>query len=343
MSDFLWTVIFCPQARFLLFPQQAGCANMPCMFNHDRWEMKDYPRLFLVSDHARFGITRHSLYHSNRYPSVLPGVRMDQQTLERHPTPLWADQDWKWDALRLRAASLRYSNIAASHATAARLFGWPLPPNLMTSQLHLSTGDKSARIRHQQITLHRPTQMSSMRWLDLPILAAEDVFIGIGPDLLLRDLVMLGDAAVGNWHGSPQISLPTLQQAVRSRSRLRRGDHLLAALDLIRPTVDSPAETNLRLWARAVGLPEPIVHPRVFCRLLNREVEPDLGYPDEKLALEYEGEHHLRSKNQWNSDIDRDEGLRNEGWTVIKVTSRTDYGLLEAKIRHHLGLSRARW
>ncbi|WP_226831349.1 hypothetical protein [Brevibacterium sp. FME17] len=266
---------------------------------------------------------------------------MDKQTPERHPTPLWADQEWKMVALRLRAALLRYSNIAASHATAARLYGWPLPSNLMTSQLHLSTADKSARIRHPQITLHRPTQMSSLDWLGLPILAAEDIFIGIGPDLLLRDLVLLGDAAVGNWHGSPQISLPNLQQAVRRRSRLRSGDHLLAGLDLIRPTVDSPAETNLRLWMLAVGLPEPVVHPRVHCRLLNRVVEPDLGYPDEKLAVEYEGEHHLRSKSQWNSDIDRDEGLRHEGWTVIKVTSRTDYGLLETKIRHHLGISRA--
>lgn len=315
---------------------------MPSMFNNGAWEMQDYPRLFRVSDHAQLGITRHSLYCSDEYPSVVPGVRMDEHSFDTFPTPLWAEQDWKRAALRLRAALIRYPDVVASHATAARLYGWPLPPKLTTPQLHLSTSNKNSRIRHQSIVLHRPTQMSSQLWFGLPILAAEDVFIGIGPDLLLRDLIKLGDAAVGNWHGSPQISLRNLHQAIRNRTHLRRGKHLLAALDLIRPTVDSPAETDLRLWTRTVGLPEPVVHPRVHCRLLGRVAEPDLGYPNKLLALEYEGEHHLRSKRQWDSDIQRDEALRYEGWTVIKVTSRTNYRHLEAKIRHHLGLPHSR-
>lgn len=105
---------------------------------------------------------------------------------------------------------------------------------------------------------------------------------------------------------------------------------------LIRETVDSPQETGLRLWALRRGLPEPEVHPQVFCPLLGRVVEPDLGYRRARLALEYEGGHHFESKEQWTRDINRDEGLHAAGWTVLRVTSRTDRRQLEAKIRAHL-------
>lgn len=170
------------------------------------------------------------------------------------------------------------------------------------------------------------------------MLDAIDVFIGIGPDLQVRDLVKLGDAAIGNWHGPPQAELNALREQVIERRFIRRRQHLLAAIELMRQTVDSPAETDLRLWTVATGLPEPVVHPKIYCALANRIVEPDLGYPDDKLALEYEGDHHRFSKQQWARDIERDEALRSENWTVLKVTSRTNYRRLEAAIRDHLGL-----
>lgn len=312
---------------------------MSSMFNGDRWVMLDFPQLFRTQDYTARGITRHSLYHSKRYEQVLPGVRLDREAFDRCPTPTWADDYWKWDALRLRAAQLLYPGIAASHAMAARLYGWPLPSNWRTPQLHVSVRDRNSRIRITQVRLHRMTRMSTRQWCGLEVVAPEDVFIGLGGDLGQRDLVKLGDAAVGNWHGPPQIRLDELRTHVCNRPFVPQRSHLIKALDLVRLTVDSPPETNLRMWTIAVGLPEPVVHPKIYSSLLNRTVEPDLGYPDDLLALVYEGEHHLRSKQQWQSDIRRDEALRAEGWTVIHVTSKVNYQQLEAQIRHHLGLS----
>ena len=329
-----------PQVDFRLFSFVLSRGNMPNMFNDDRWQMEDYPRLFRGRDHARLGITRHSLYCTDKYPSVMPGVRADKTMFDRYPTPLWADQSWKWTALRLRAALLCYPSAVASHATAAQVYGWPLPAGILAnSELHLSSSDKNSRIRHSQVTLHRPSVMSTQYAFGLPILSAVDVFIGIGPDLQLRDLVKLGDAAVGNWHGAPQTTIQVLKAAILSRPRLRKGDHIRAALELVRPTVDSPAETDLRLWFGSVGLPEPKVHPQIYSHVLGRVVEPDLGFPEVKLALEYEGEHHLRSRAQWDRDIQRDDALRDEGWTVFKVTAKTNRQFLETKIRRHLGTS----
>lgn len=284
------------------------------------------------------GITPHSLFHTARYPVVLPGIRMDRETFDRFRTPRWADQSWQWEAMRLRAAVLKFPHIVASCSTAARLYGWPMPSNLMTTQLHVCTKNMNARIRLPEVTLHRTLHFSSWTWLDLPILDPAQVFIGLGPDLGLRDLVKLGDAAVGNWHGPPQIEIDELKRQISARSRVRARQHLLRALDLVRPTVDSPAETDLRLWLLSAGLPEPTVHPRIRSELQRGDVEPDLGYPDAMLALEYEGDHHRDSRDQWARDIERDEAMRYAGWTVLKVTSRTDYRQLEAKIRRHLGL-----
>ncbi|MCM1012784.1 hypothetical protein ABZX73_11510 [Brevibacterium casei] len=303
------------------------------------WELRDYSPLFRANAAEQRGISRHKLFHSGRYPVVVPGVRMDRESTVAYPTPQWADQSWIDDAQRLRAVGLKYPKVAAGFATAARLFGWPLPRALQISELHVCSDDVNMRIRLPGIRLHRTKVFVSCEFFGLPVVTPLCVFVTLGPALSLHDLVRLGDAAVGNWHGPPQLRLDELRGFVSETRGIRFRRHLLEALELVRPTVDSPRETDLRLWTRSVGLPEPTVHPRVCCPSINRVVEPDLGYENEKLALVYDGDHHRTSKDQWNRDIARDEAMRLEGWTVFRVTGRTDYRQLEAKIRRHLGLS----
>ncbi|MCT1550204.1 hypothetical protein [Brevibacterium casei] len=309
------------------------------MFTPGPWELRDYSPLFRANAAEQRGISRHKLFHSGRYPVVVPGVRMDRESTVAYPTPQWADQSWIDDAQRLRAVGLKYPNVAAGFATAARLFGWPLPRVLQTSELDVCSDDMNMRIRLPGVRLHRTKVFVACEYFDLPVVIPLYVFVALGPALSLHDLVRLGDAAVGNWHGPPQIDLDRLRAYVSETRGIRSRRHLLDALALVRPTVDSPRETDLRLWARSVGLPEPTVHPRIFCPSIDRVVEPDLGYENEKLALEYDGDHHRTSKDQWNRDITRDEAMRLEGWTVFRVTGRTNYRQLEEKIRHHLGLS----
>lgn len=339
MCDFLWKLELCPQADFLPFTFIVVGASIPSMFNDTRWEMRSYPRLFHARKAEELGISRYNLLHTGRYPVVLPGIRMDRENFDSFRTPRWAEQSWELEALRLRAAQLKFPRIVATHATAARIYGWPLPQHLMTDQLHVCAEDLNSRIRIPRVTLHRTRHFSRWEWLDLPILDPASVFIGLGPDLSLHNLVKLGDAAVGNWHGPPQADINGLRRQIDGRQRVLNRGRLLEALELVRPTIDSPAETNLRLWLRSVGLPEPTVHPQIESDLIKRTIEPDLGYPDKKLALEYEGDHHRDSPDQWARDIERDEAMRVAGWTVLKVTGRTNYRQLEAKIRHHLGLS----
>lgn len=312
---------------------------MTYMFNDDRWEVRDYPRLFAARDAEKLGISRHQLYNTPRCPIVLPGVRLDRESLEPRRTPRWADESWERDSLRLRAARLKFSQVFADHSTAARIYGWPLPRKLMDDpRLRLCTSELDLRIRLPNVSVRRTRHTTATTWLDLPVLGAASTFLAVAPDLTLTELVKVGDAAVGKWHGPPQMSLDDLRRLVSQRPRLRGRRRVCEAIDLIRAGVDSPRETDLRLWAMAVGLPEPTVHPKVETGWPRGEVEPDLGYESARLALEYEGDHHRSSPEQWTRDIERDEAMRDAGWTVLKVTRKTNYRSLEAKIRQHLGL-----
>lgn len=311
---------------------------MARMFNSRQWEKRDYPRLFRTRQAGEFGITRHQMLNTPRCPIVLPGVRMDRNSTESLRTPKWAGDAWTWDSLRLRAARLKFPNVFADGATAARIFGWPLPPPLSNDHLHLCADDRNMRIRMPRVSLRRTPYLTRAEWLDLPVLMPAEVFITLGARLNLDDLVMVGDAGVGNWHGPAQMSIDDITAALQAPRRLRGRETLLKAVRLIRPGVDSPQETGLRLWTLRVGLPEPTVHPQVASDLARGVIEPDLGYEEEKLALEYDSDLHRESTKQWTRDSERDEALVDAGWTVLKVTRMTDYRQLEAKIRRKLGL-----
>src|SRR5699024_10904062 len=133
-------------------------------------------------------------------------------------------------------------------------------------------------------------------WLELPMQSPVAVFVDLSAVLARDELVALGDAIVGGWHGPPLCSLEFLRAKISQRKYLRRRDRVEAALSLVREGVDSPPETDLRLWVMSRGLPELVVHPQVYCRLGDRTVEPDLGYPQARLALAYDGERPLLSK-----------------------------------------------
>lgn len=91
------------------------------------------------------------------------------------------------------------------------------------------------------------------------------------------------------------------------------------ALARVRHDVESPKETETRLLLIASGLPEPAVQHTVHegGRFIARV---DLAYPDLKIAIEYEGDGHRRSKSQWRRDIQRQRDLEDLGWIVIRVT-----------------------
>lgn len=231
-----------------------------------------------------------------------------------------------------------------SHATAAALWGLPLPAAVRPSDavdVAVFTPRRNPRgrgIRGHEVepALAVVTRHPS---LGLPIADPASTWAMLGGVIAHPyDLVALGDAIVRtpqHRHDPPALAtIDDLEAAVRAGRRVGR-PALRNALPRVRAGSSSVKETHTRLVLVEHGLPEPELAWEVrnadgvvWARL-------DLAYPCHRVAIEYEGEQHLTDPAQWAKDIARYERLATAGWTVIRVT-KGDLGrpaLLAARVR----------
>lgn len=92
---------------------------------------------------------------------------------------------------------------------------------------------------------------------------------------------------------------------------------LLAVVDA---RTESPMETRLRLLLHDAGAPTPIPQYEVRDESGRFIARVDLAYPQWRIALEYEGDHH-RERTQFRRDIARTNALRQAGWIVLRFTA----------------------
>jgi hypothetical protein len=138
-----------------------------------------------------------------------------------------------------------------------------------------------------------------------------------------RDIVALGDAVVREPmfdEDRPALAVPAHLEAVVRAGRRRGIDRLRQALPLIRTRSASSRESWCRLALIGAGLPEPELNWTVSDESGRPVACVDLAYPRVRVAIEYEGEHHLIDPKQWAKDIARHADLVEHGWLVIRVT-----------------------
>ncbi|HLR94751.1 MAG TPA: DUF559 domain-containing protein, partial [Jiangellaceae bacterium] len=134
-------------------------------------------------------------------------------------------------------------------------------------------------------------------------------------DVGLHDLVALGDAIVRRWVEG--IDLAAVVRRAHGQRGVRRARR---AVGLVRPRVDSPMETKVRLMIVDAGLPCPI--PGYVVHDHSGWIgEVDLVYPEWKVAIEYDGDVH-RTRRAWAADHAKTQLLHDAGWVVIRLTAR---------------------
>lgn len=84
-------------------------------------------------------------------------------------------------------------------------------------------------------------------------------------------------------------------------------------------------ETRLRMLLVLAGLPEPQVNWELYDAFGVVLRRLDLAYPEVRVAVEYDGRHHVEVVQQWESDLARREGLEGDRWRMIVVTGRGIY------------------
>lgn len=294
------------------------------------------PIPFMHRDLTARGLTEFALKDESRFRQVFRGVWVEADPSSRVLCPPWADQQWLQQQVRLSALLLLHPNVIGCSLTAAVLYGLPLPNQPKNFDTHVISGDRGLRIRRKAVKLHRGSGFDITEFYNLPLISATDLFFELAPLLSENDLIALGDAAINRQNSGPLTSLDQLRARASASHYLKARKSVRRALSLIRETVDSPRETWLRLWIIENGFPEPVVHPEVECSTVSAILRPDLGYPDIKLAIEYEGDHHRTSAYQFGVDIERRQLLEAEGWVVLRVSKRTDMDTFKQILATHL-------
>lgn len=115
------------------------------------------------------------------------------------------------------------------------------------------------------------------------------------------------------------VSLGDLIAYADARRRWPGSGGVLAVLGLVEPKSESPMETRLRLILVDGGLPRPLAQHEV--RLNGTFIaRVDLAYPEWKIAIEYDGDHH-RDREAFARDLRRQNRLIAAGWTILRFTA----------------------
>lgn len=211
---------------------------------------------------------------------------------------------------------------AFCHVTALGLWGLP---EVGPSDPRVHVGGTTSRQRQRPgLASHRYAGLRPVVHLGLPVVAPVEAWVQAAAVLSVDDLVVLGDSLVGTWSPftpAARVPIGVLADAVlaaASRPGVRR---LRQAVELVRERVDSPPESRLRLLVLRAGVPEPEVNVRRWADDGSYLGKPDLSWPGQRVALEYEGDHHRTDRRTFRNDIVRRERFADAGWYLMRVSA----------------------
>ena len=144
-----------------------------------------------------------------------------------------------------------------------------------------------------------------------------ELWCELGSQLAVDELVVFGDALVRR--RQPLCTLDDLRRATEDAKGRPGRTRLKRALKRVRPGVDSPMESRLRLFLRDAGLPEPEVNGTIVDKYGEFVALGDLVYAQHRVVVEYDGGHHRTIEKQYHRDIDREYAIRATGWEMIRV------------------------
>ncbi len=223
-----------------------------------------------------------------------------------------------------RALSAASPGAWISHVTAARIHSQFLPPWLSDStELHLSKPRSLPEVRRRGIIGHAVLagadeietvdgiriSSRSRTWLDMARRLSESELVCMGDQLIRVPRVEFENRT------EPFDTLEGLRSLVARHPNLQGVVRARAALERMRVGADSAPESLLRLAMEDAGLPEPQLQVPLRENMTSGPTA-DLGYRHRRLAIQYDGGHHLL-ESQIHSDRRRDKAFEAAGWTVV--------------------------
>jgi hypothetical protein len=229
--------------------------------------------------------------------------------------------------LRARCAELvpvLPADAVFCHVTALALLGVDLPFGVdPRTGLHVQVGPGTSWPRRANLIGHRrPVRDVPIFTLpgEVRVLLPEQAWIQLAGSVPPRELVVAADALLRR--RAAVCRLDQLDGAVAALPPGTRGIRLLhEALARTRAGTDSCMETRLRWVLVEAGLPCPVVNQLVRGPDGAVVAMPDLSYPEQRVAIEYDGDVHRTDRATWRRDIARRQELEAIGWRVVTCTA----------------------
>ncbi|MBB2892563.1 endonuclease domain-containing protein [Flexivirga oryzae] len=264
----------------------------------------ELPDIFTTAEAYAAGLTKRDLSRDG-YRRLFRGVYVNIGA-----DPTYAEQ------LAFALRTVPSATFVAEHS-AARQLGGVTPP---ASDLHLGTRVRT-KSQHDGISLRFYTNPPDLVVLNgIRTTSAGQTYLDMARSLEFMDLLVLGDSLVRRSGCSP-----TYLKNFVADSSAHGAQRAREVAQLVRTDVESPNESRLRLLIVSGGLAEPKVNEVVRDPKSRRKRKLDLCYPDLKVAIEFDGRHHVERSEQWNNDILRREVLEEMGWRFVIVTSSAMY------------------
>ena len=288
---------------------------------------------FTTGEALRLGVSPHRLSASDLarpFRGVYERGDLHPEPEAVHPAEAWRRRQ------RSLAAAFSVAMMPAvffTGRTAAALWQLPIPAGLNDDlEVAVYAPHRAVRrggIRGSQVRAHL-VELTEVR--GMPVITPASVWAVLASGLELRDRVALGDAVLHRQRigGServarqPHATLVDIERLVDAGPR--PGLHLLrAALPLLTDRAASAPESHLRLSLSHWGFPTPELDFDVYSSSGVFLGCSEFAFPEFRVVLEYEGNHHLVHPDQWNRDIEKYHDYASAGWTVVRVTASLLY------------------
>jgi hypothetical protein len=250
------------------------------------------------------------------------GVSPDRLRRSDLVAPLWGVRTIAQPHISLAELCAAYasrvgSGTTFSHRTAALLHDIPVPSD---GALPLDAAVPGRAIRAEGVRGHQLALSDDerVRVGDVYVTSPERTWCDLAAWLSDGDLLAAGDRLL--WRRDP---LCTRADLARISSRMAGGrgaKRRRRILPLISDRADSRPESKLRWRLLAAGLPTPAVNPEIRHRGAFIGM-PDLAFLEYRMAIEYEGMHHLTDPKQWHKDLARVPRFENAGWHMTRAAS----------------------
>ena len=245
--------------------------------------------------------------------------------------------------LRARPLTLVTEFSAASHATAFRIWDFPgFLPGSHDPGIHISRPDTMAIPRRRGVVGHVGQFFADeiTRADGVLVTSRTRTWLDCARKMSIDELTVVADHLVRHprpafeGRSEPFASPDELAEMLDRHKGTPGIRKARLALEQARIGADSAPETRLRLVLCRSGLPEPQLNVGTVLRT-GVVREPDIAYPEHRVAVEYEGEGHSEAA-QIIRDIAREEDYSGAGWILVRISKRhmgNDARAAVAKVR----------